>query len=72
MIFLTRDDIDDVRWDGVINKSGQGLPYAYSWSLDQVAGKQWDAIISERIIHGFYHCLTTEKYVASNSIILRT
>ena len=47
MIFLTRDDIDDVRWDGVINKSGQGLPYAYSWSLDQVAGKQWDAIISE-------------------------
>ena len=47
MIFLTRDDIDDVRWDWVINKSGQGLPYAYSWSLDQVAGKQWDAIISE-------------------------
>ncbi len=47
MIFLTRDKIDDIRWDGVINKSDLGLPYAYSWSLDLVTGKQWEAIVGE-------------------------
>jgi len=47
MIFLTRDKIDDIRWDEVINKSDLGLPYAYSWSLDKVTGKQWEAIVGE-------------------------
>lgn len=39
-------DIDKSRWDDAIDRACNGLPYAYSWYLDMMAGT-WDALISE-------------------------
>ena len=38
-------DIDKSLWDKAIEKASNGLPYAYSWYLDVMAGR-WDALIA--------------------------
>jgi hypothetical protein len=42
--YLTRDEIDVVKWNGCIDNAGNGLIYAYSFYLDHMA-KQWDALV---------------------------
>jgi len=45
ILYLKNSDIDKTRWDATIAADSQGLPYAYSWYLDNAAG-QWDALIT--------------------------
>lgn len=47
MVHLNSSEIDKVRWNEVIDQYGSGLPYAYSWILDELTGHCWDAIIDE-------------------------
>jgi GNAT acetyltransferase-like protein len=42
--YLTRDEIDVVKWNNCIDRAGNGLIYAYSFYLDHMA-KQWDALV---------------------------
>jgi hypothetical protein len=44
--FVPYDKIDLKLWDTCINKSSNGLIYAYSWFLDSTCDK-WDALIEE-------------------------
>jgi hypothetical protein len=50
--YLRRQEIDPNRWDACIARSISGLPYAYSWYLDQVADGKWDALVQ-----GDYHAV---------------
>lgn len=43
--YLNRAEIDDVRWDEMIRKYSNGLPYPLTWYLDLTAHGQWDALI---------------------------
>ena len=43
--YIKHLDIDKSRWDKTIDKTSNGLPYAYSWYLDIMAG-DWDALIA--------------------------
>ena len=42
--YLTRAQIDTVKWDNCIDKSPNGLIYGYSFYLDAMA-KHWDALV---------------------------
>lgn len=42
--YLHHHEIDKKKWDEVITNAGNGLIYAYSFYLDQMA-KQWDALV---------------------------
>jgi hypothetical protein len=42
--FLTRKEVDVLKWDETISASTNSLPYAFSWYLDLVA-EHWDALI---------------------------
>jgi len=46
ILYLKNSDIDKMRWDATIDADPQGLPYAYSWYLDNAAAGQWDALIT--------------------------
>jgi len=46
ILYLKNSAIDKPRWDATIDADPQGLPYAYSWYLDNAAAKQWDALIT--------------------------
>lgn len=43
--YLTHREIDKAKWDKTISKSYNGLVYGYSFFLDSMANKQWDALI---------------------------
>jgi hypothetical protein len=42
--YLTNQQIDKTKWDNCIDKADNGLIYAYSWYLDNMA-KQWGALV---------------------------
>ena len=42
--YLTNQQIDKTKWDQCIDKADNGLIYAYSWYLDNMA-KHWDALV---------------------------
>ncbi len=42
--YLTNQQIDKSKWDNCIDKADNGLIYAYSWYLDNMA-KYWDALV---------------------------
>jgi hypothetical protein len=42
--YIKREDIDDVKWDGCIDKAFNGNLYGHAWFLDIVADK-WDALV---------------------------
>ena len=42
--YFRHHEIDKKKWDEVINNSGNGLIYAYSFYLDQMS-KHWDALV---------------------------
>jgi len=46
ILYLKNRDIDKARWDVTVADDLQGLPYAYSWYLDQSTSGQWDALIT--------------------------
>ena len=43
--YLTYKEIDKKKWNDSIARSSNCLIFAYSWYLDIVANKQWDALI---------------------------
>lgn len=43
--YFIHEKIDKQKWDDCIEKSVNGLVYAYSWYLDNVASEQWDALV---------------------------
>jgi hypothetical protein len=43
--YYRHKDIDLLKWDKAIDKSYNGLIYAYSFMLNNMAGKRWDALI---------------------------
>ncbi len=47
MHLLSRKNIDDERWNAVVERYGLGLPYAFTWMLDEVTGGNWEAIMGE-------------------------
>lgn len=42
--YLSYEQIDKIKWDHCIDNAGNGLIYAYSFYLDQMA-KHWDALV---------------------------
>jgi len=42
--FIPREEIDDKRWNGCVHYAINGLPYAYTWYLDNVA-EFWDGLV---------------------------
>ncbi len=44
--YIRKHEIDIVKWNDCIDQASNGLVYAYSWYLDQMAG-DWDAVILE-------------------------
>jgi hypothetical protein len=42
---LSHTSIDRARYDACIAQAANGMPYAFSWYLDQIAGK-WDVLVS--------------------------
>jgi hypothetical protein len=44
LYYKQRNEIDTTKWDGCINKAGNGLIYAYSFYLDHSADN-WDALV---------------------------
>jgi hypothetical protein len=42
--YLTRDKIDEPKWNNCIETAGNGLIYAYSFYLDHMA-RHWDALV---------------------------
>ncbi|MGB1247345.1 MAG: hypothetical protein ACPG4Z_00560 [Chitinophagales bacterium] len=42
--FVERNAIDDKRWNGKIHYSPYGMPYAYTWYLDNVC-EEWNGLI---------------------------
>lgn len=45
--YLQHHQIDADRWDKAIDTAENGLIYAYSWYLDVVTDKNWDALVLE-------------------------
>lgn len=43
--FISREDINVKAWDEAVLKSNTGLPYAYCWYLDAMAGPNWSALV---------------------------
>ncbi|MGB0457127.1 MAG: hypothetical protein ACPGGH_02265 [Chitinophagales bacterium] len=43
--WVTREEIDDKRWNGVVHFAPNAMPYAYTWYLDAVA-MEWDGLIA--------------------------
>lgn len=43
--YIKHKHIDKLRWDACINKSENGLVYAYSFFLDIMAQERWDALV---------------------------
>ena len=43
--YYRHKDIDIVKWDNAIDGSYNGMVYAYSFFLNAMAGKRWDALI---------------------------
>ena len=41
---LRRREVDEQKWNALINSSVQSLPYAFSWYLDAVADN-WDSVV---------------------------
>lgn len=41
---LKREEIEDVRWNGCVHYAINGLPYAYTWYLDNVS-EFWDGLV---------------------------
>lgn len=46
IIYVKNRAIDQARWDATVSNDAQGLPYVYSWYLDNAASGQWDALIT--------------------------
>ncbi|NOU19300.1 MAG: hypothetical protein HOO91_17220 [Bacteroidales bacterium] len=44
--YVKHNDIDFLKWDDCINRSLNGIVYAYSWYLNIVAG-EWDALVGD-------------------------
>ncbi len=44
--YIKHEDIDTEKWDRCINKSYNGMVYAFSWYLDVVC-KEWDALVED-------------------------
>lgn len=44
--YLTHQEIDFLKWDGCIDRSINGIFYAYSWYLDMVCSS-WDALVED-------------------------
>ena len=44
---LKRSEIDEEKWNLLVEKHGNGFPYAFSWYLDIVALKQWSALVAD-------------------------
>lgn len=44
--YLKNKEINRIKWDLAIDQSPRGLPYAYSWYLDVMVGKKWDALVA--------------------------
>lgn len=42
---IKHKEIDFVKWDIAIDKSSAALIYAYSWYLDNITNRQWDALV---------------------------
>lgn len=42
--FIPREEIEDKRWNGCVHYAINGLPYAYTWYLDNVA-EFWDGLV---------------------------
>src|SRR5687768_4350635 len=42
--FVTREEIDVVKWNACIDKASNGLIYGYSFYLDHMA-KHWEALV---------------------------
>jgi hypothetical protein len=42
--YLSNQQIDKTKWDHCIDNAGNGLIYAYSFYLDNMA-KNWDALV---------------------------
>lgn len=42
---IKHHQIDFVKWDLAIDTSSAALVYAYSWYLDNISNKQWDALV---------------------------
>ena len=54
---LKRHEIDEARWDALIDQSPNGLIYAYSWYLDIISEKNWEAVVEgdyERVLPLIY------------------
>lgn len=45
--YVVNEKIDFRKWDSCINKSANGILYAYSWYLDSTCDN-WDALISDK------------------------
>ncbi|MBK9735402.1 MAG: hypothetical protein IPO92_10695 [Saprospiraceae bacterium] len=43
--FLSRDKIDDKKWDDCINRSSSNIVYGLTWYLDAITSKKWSAYI---------------------------
>ncbi len=43
--YLRHRQIDQVKWDKTIDASYNGMVYAYSFFLNDMAGKRWDALV---------------------------
>ena len=43
--FVSHTNLDRARYDACIAQAANGMPYAFSWYLDQIAGK-WDVLVS--------------------------
>ena len=48
--YLSHQQIDKAKWDDCINKATNGLVYAYSFYLDNMA-KNWDALVLSKEFH---------------------
>lgn len=44
--YIQHDEIDFERWDACVDRSINGIFYAWSWFLDMAAGK-WDALVED-------------------------
>lgn len=46
IIYVKNQAIDKTRWNSTVANDPQGLPYAYSWYLDNATSGQWDALMT--------------------------
>lgn len=45
--YLKHSEIDQAKWDKAIDNSTNGLVYAYSWVLDHMTDRCWDALVTD-------------------------